>query len=387
MPLRSALGRAIVLSSGFILVLPLWIRGNRADPLFLLPMLGWIALACLRRPGGWRAQLMGIGRTAAIAMACLCLAVWAASGSFAVMQIVIVGLVFGLLVAVHCAIARDGMRIRRLIMHAMLALLWIPVGMMIANASYGWPGDNQRPKVTLLSSMPLVWGVAGQDVAAILAGQSASTPIYDLLTSTADVQLADAIVADRLQSTDVLLLIQPRPLPPEGLVTLDDWVRRGGSILWLADPNLGLNADFHLGDPRNPEQSEANLALLNRWGLQWHQSAATGDVMRWRVRDNAIPLVLFAPGQFVARERNCRLRARGRIADCRVGAGRALILADADMVRAEYWLIAPEGPADRPIQWTSGNGYWIVRALRDLAGLPATGSLAQPIWLRPWVQS
>jgi hypothetical protein len=235
--------------------------------------------------------------------------------------------------------------------------------------------------------MPLVWGVAGQDVAAILAGQSASAPIYDLLTSATDVQLADAIVADQLQSTDVLLLIQPRPLPPEGFVTLDDWVRRGGRVLWLADPNLGLNADFHLGDPRNPEQSEANLALLNRWGLQWHQSAATGDARRWRVRDNAIPLVLFAPGQFVAREPHCRLRARGRIADCRVGAGQALILADADMVRAEYWLIAPEGPADRPIQWTSGNGDWIVRSLRDLAGLPVTGPLAQPVWLRPWAQS
>ena len=49
-----------------------------------------------------------------------------------------------------------------------------------------------------------------------------------------------------------LLAIQPRALPAEELVALDNWVRDGGRIVLLADPMLEWPSERPLGDRLRP---------------------------------------------------------------------------------------------------------------------------------------
>lgn len=92
-------------------------------------------------------------------------------------------------------------------------------------------------RVVLMSSLPLVHG-DGVDMAAILAGQSKPHPLHEELNAAHDLVVADAIDEDVLTDADLAILVQPRALPPEALVALDDYVRRGGRLLLFTDPML-----------------------------------------------------------------------------------------------------------------------------------------------------
>ncbi len=382
MRVRAAFWRTAVLLIVVLLVLPLWVRSHRADPVFLVPLLGLLALAFLVRRHRWRTSLSCLGGLAILATIIIGGATWTVSGILPLGQIVATGTLLFCLSVMHMVIASDRMLWRRLALHAALALIWIPVGIALANLGYRWPQPDNRARVALLSSMPLLWGEGAGNFGAALSGDAAPAPIYALLSDRADVRPADGVSADLLQGTDVLLLIQPRALPPAALVTIDDWVRQGGRVLWLADPQLAIAGDFPLGDPRNPEPTEANTALLERWGVRLSAGEA-GESGNFIINDGAIPLSLVTAGRFMATSRDCTLRARSVIADCRVGQGRALVIADADLVRESQWVQTADGQGDNPFQWTSGNGQWLVAALRDLAGLPPEHRLFQPVWLRP----
>jgi len=147
-----------------------------------------------------------------------------------------------------------------------------------------------------------------------------------------------------LAQTDILLLIQPHALTPAEYVALDDWVRGGGQVLLVADPMLSGEPGFALGDPRNPQAIALTAPIHARWGLQLvpdgegatpHDHGKDGDGA-----DHAVPAgphgipVLYG-GTFEERPAaggdpaDCALRYEGLVAVCTIGAGRAVLLADA----------------------------------------------------------
>jgi hypothetical protein len=77
--------------------------------------------------------------------------------------------------------------------------------------------------------------------------------------------------------------------------------------------------------------------------------------------------MLADPGHLVAKRPGCRIEAGGLIADCRIGSGRAILLADADLLHPLLWSGPGEiGPTRRGR--TADNIAFVVHLLDRLSG-------------------
>lgn len=375
------LWRATLLLAGLALTLPLWIGSGRADPLFLLPLAGAISLA-LTHPAkpfaAWLRTAVWLGGAAVLVMTAL---VWLASGAFGLGQSGLVITALLVLGMVHQGIAKLRFPISRFGLHGLVMLLWLPLGSYIVDSAYRWPVTDDRPTIAVSSSLPLLWGAALGDPLAALRGDAEPAPLHRALGAAVDLRAVDAITPDSLRDARVLLLVQPRAFSPATLVSIDNWVRAGGSVVWLTDAALAAGYEFPLGDPRNPVPVEPNGALLARWGLE--VDAPVADDALDHVRIDGLPLVVRSPGRLRASSAACRVTERGIVADCRIDSGRALIIADADMVDPALWLKDGTRSGEQAIAWTSANAEWLALTLRRLSGVPPSYHWAEPLWLRP----
>ena len=225
---------------------------------------------------------------------------------------------------------------------AVTRLLILLFGLALNSLSHGWapvplferafatpPGfayvPPDRPRVGLVTGLPLVWGEAGPE--AVLAGRARTAPILTYLDSQFDMVPLDSIDEAAAAAVDALLVAQPRPLSPAMLAALDAWVRDGGRLLLLVDPDLRWPSDLPGGDPRRPPR-DSNLApLLGHWGLVLEKDAAGAGTRRYQTD---------GVGRFRADGARCVIHTSDR-AECAVGAGRAILVADADLLHARSW--------------------------------------------------
>jgi len=197
--------------------------------------------------------------------------------------------------------------------------------------------EREKPALGLLTTLPIYWAETA-DLGELL--RDSGEPHW------ARAELEDAyrlIPLDTLgvltgenagQAPHLLFLAQPRALSPEENVALDQWVRRGGKVLVMADPMLTGHSRFALGDRRRPQDVVLISPILARWGLTLRFDLDQGQgehVVRW----GGIALPLNLAGQLEAAPEGsaapgaCTIGVKGAVADCRIGEGRAVILADA----------------------------------------------------------
>ncbi|MBX9665935.1 hypothetical protein [Novosphingobium sp.] len=158
-----------------------------------------------------------------------------------------------------------------------------------------------------------------------------------------DTLLAPGALAD-------LLVAQPRPLEPAENVALDAWVRGGGHLLLFADPLLTAESRFPLGDPRRPADTVLLGPILAHWGL----------VLREGRESAGMPFPVNAPGELsllAEGPRNCQIKQKGLMAECRIGKGFVLIVADSALLE----------PADGP---EASSRARALRGLMQRAFLP-----------------
>lgn len=128
-----------------------------------------------------------------------------------------------------------------------------------------------------------------------------------------------------LEALADLVIAQPRPLEPAENVALDSWVRGGGHVLLFADPLLTSESRFALGDPRRPADTVLLGPILAHWGLALREGRESAGT----------PFPVAAPGELSLLgdgPRDCRIEQNGLIAQCRIGKGSALIVADAALL-------------------------------------------------------
>jgi hypothetical protein len=142
--------------------------------------------------------------------------------------------------------------------------------------------------------------------------------------------------ATSLRQARLLLMAHPLAQPAEALVDLDRWVRHGGRVLLLADPRLEWPSKRPLGDKLRPPPQFADTGLLAHWGLQLEPPKSPGPAQR-KLAGRAI--LTSSPGTLAG---NCRTDDGGFVARCRVGKGRAVIVADAEFLNVEQL----DGPAE-----------------------------------------
>lgn len=155
---------------------------------------------------------------------------------------------------------------------------------------------------------------------AVLAGRGRVVPLDTLAGPSGSLPLP---------SDALLVLAQPRPLMPEENVALDAWVRHGGRLLLFADPMLTASSRLPLGDLRGPQWVAMLSPILRHWGLelQFDPAQPAGERM---VDVTGTLLPVNSAGRFaVSRHARCRLQGGAIVAECRIGKGRVLAIADA----------------------------------------------------------
>jgi hypothetical protein len=175
----------------------------------------------------------------------------------------------------------------------------------------------------LLTSLPLVFsedfGLQGSGSPALKALQSR----YQVVP----ISVADGA---ELAQAHLLLLAQPRAQTAENLVVLDTWVRRGGRLLLLADPLLEWPSKLSLGDVTRPPPMFMDTGLLAHWQVTLDPPEQRGAAERSLAGKD---IATVSPG---ALRGGCAISPDRLVADCRIGAGRVIIIADADFLNVDH---------------------------------------------------
>lgn len=198
----------------------------------------------------------------------------------------------------------------------------------------------ERRPLALMSTLPIYWGeAAGMDE--LISGTAQPHWARAVLEREYDLIPLDSLAGSeglaRPGGMDRLLLAQPRALSGPENVALDDWVRGGGHLLLFADPMLTGHSRFSIGDRRRPQDVILLSPILSRWGLalQFDEAQHVGERVE-KLDEIELPVdlagkfanVATAPGAAA----DCALLAGGIVADCVIGRGRALIVADAALL-------------------------------------------------------
>lgn len=185
------------------------------------------------------------------------------------------------------------------------------------------PTASGKPDLYLITSLPLLFGerfglgFAKPDIVRALEKAFVVKPV----------DLPSQVPADA-----TLLMAQPRALPAEELVALDNWVRAGGHLLLLADPRLEWPSRRPLGDRLRPPPMFADTGLLGHWGLRLDSPDKPGAA---ESTDDRGSIVYLSPGRLVKVGGDCIVERDSIVATCRLGEGEAIVVADAD------WLDMP----------------------------------------------
>jgi hypothetical protein len=219
-------------------------------------------------------------------------------------------------------------------------------------------GPPARPELLVMTALPIVWGEKG-------AFDPGSRPaaLYRALQQEFAVRPLDTLGEADLARSRLLLLAQPRWLSPAELAALDLWVRRGGAALILTDPNLEWPSDLPLGDVRRPPPVGLLGPLLGHWGLRLEEGKADPKERF----DKGRRLAMDRPGRFTATGKACRV-VRSYQAECRIGKGRAILLADADLMRDSLWL-EPQRDGGAGQKRVADNPLVVAELLDALAGI------------------
>ena len=190
--------------------------------------------------------------------------------------------------------------------------------------------------IGLFTSLPILWDEAG-DIRGLLRSDAPEHWALAALRSQGKIRALNTLAGDPppLASIGLLILAQPRALSPQENVALDDWVRRGGRALVFADPLLTADSRFALGDKRRPQDIVLLSPILARWGLRLEFDEAQPPGQReLPLLGGMLPVNMAGRLALAESDSTCRLLAQGIAAQCRIGRGAVLIIADAALFEA-----------------------------------------------------
>jgi hypothetical protein len=181
---------------------------------------------------------------------------------------------------------------------------------------------DERPTLLLLTSLPLMFGEE-------FSLQQSGSPALKALETRYRVVPISVTDAQELAKGRLLLMAHSLAQPAEDLVALDEWVRRGGRVLLLADPMLEWPSKRPLGDRLRPPPMFMDTGLLAHWGLRLDAPDERGARVR---KLGGFDVMTASPGQLFGA---CRINGDRLVAHCTVGKGRATIVADADLLDSD----------------------------------------------------
>lgn len=242
--------------------------------------------------------------------------------------------------------------------------------MQCSPAATNVSAENSAPaKIHLMTSLPIIWG-EGASMETILDGKTSAAPIYTYWQQQHDIIAVDSFEGLDESGAEIVLLAQPPAMAPADIAAVDAWVRAGGKAIILTDPMLVWPTHLALGDKRRPLASGLLSPLLDHWGLEL-QAPDDGGSGGVELEFSGVTISTAGIGTFKllprqeAGQGECVLSTANVMASCRVGKGRAIILADADFLNDALWT-NPEQQTDDE-QWNDARGLTdiFVADLRD----------------------
>lgn len=180
----------------------------------------------------------------------------------------------------------------------------------------------ERPRLLLLTSLPLLFS---EDFS-LSGGGSAAVMRLGTRYNVVPISVADP---RDLAKGRLLLMAHPLAQPAEDLVALDEWVRGGGRVLLLADPMLEWPSKRPLDDALRPPPMFMDTGLLAHWGLRLDAPDKSGPVVR---KLAGFKVVTVSPGSLSG---TCSISDDRLVAHCRIGKGKATVVADADFLDSD----------------------------------------------------
>lgn len=220
--------------------------------------------------------------------------------------------------------------------------------MQCSPAATNVSSENSGPtKIQLMTSLPIIWGESAS-MKTILSGETSPAPIYAYWQRKYDIAAVDSFEELEASDTEIIILAQPPAMAPADIAAVDTWVRAGGKAIILTDPMLLWPTDLPLGDKRRPLASGLLSPLLEHWGLELQapDEAGSGGV---ELEFSGATISTAGIGTFKllpqpdADQEKCVLSTANVMANCRVGEGRAIILADADFLNDVLWSDVGDG--------------------------------------------
>jgi len=336
----AAVELAVTLFGGFFT----W---GRAEALLFLAFRPWLLLLAAFLVAGYRLQDRAVFYALSLVLAAACQAsLLLGLGAFDPWPQILRGVAAGaaLLIAVELLFdvaRRLSSRWGRQVVTALLAVLFLsPLALrgydLILLGPLEERSASRRPDLMLMTALPIIWGEKG-------AFDPTSRPAaaYKAIEREFRVRPLDVLDPKILRTGRLLLLAQPRALDPEELVALDDWVRGGGNALILTDPGLAWPSELPLGDPRRPPAIGLLGPILTHWGVAIDLPRTRAMAVENRRHGQKIRrLVMASPGRIAASSPVCRVEREAYLARCSIGAGKVVLLADADLLHDALW-VAP----------------------------------------------
>ena len=182
-----------------------------------------------------------------------------------------------------------------------------------------------------MTALPLFWAEGDPKIALSQTEQKA--PIVVALEQRFDVQPIDLITAESLKPHRLLMLAQPGALSPRELVFLDEWVQAGGRVVIFADPALEWPSIYGMGDPRRAPSVTLLDPLFTHWNVRLAPSQPVThqhDAQERSLLD--VPIFTNSPGRWANTSADCAMADNGFRLTCKIGKGRAELVADADVL-------------------------------------------------------
>lgn len=226
---------------------------------------------------------------------------------------------------------------RKWLLVALLAVLMFLL--LFAGFTTAPPVDSRpKPVLGLMTTLPLQWSEGG--IEADLAKDAAPHPAFTRLSAQYNITPIDDLKAWAPKPKQLLLLAQPRAFAPSELVWIDNWVRQGGLVLILADPALQWGSLYPLGDKRRPLFTSMLSPLFDYWGVELVLPLEDEAPTSMR-KIGLFNIRTVTAGEWLPKmngeKGGCAILAKGLLADCRIGKGRAVLVADADFLDTAFW--------------------------------------------------
>jgi len=220
--------------------------------------------------------------------------------------------------------------------------------------------ESSGGAVGLFTTLPILWAET-EDLAGHLRADVPPHWVLTALRRRGEVKPIDSMMpvlngdggaASPLEGIRLLVMAQPRALAPEENVALDAWVSAGGHLLLFADPMLTEESTYGLGDRRRPQDVVLLSPILDHWKLRLEldEDQPAGE---HQVRLGPVAMPVDLPGRIAMAPdaRHCSLLADAVVADCRIGRGRLMLVADAALLARGRVSAGSEGDGAAALDW------------------------------------